>query len=146
MGKSRLLDCISICNAYWTLTVVLGSFTSGIAFKNLNYFSYYCPGGYTIGAKPNWIAWVAPMDMSSGQNPTRYPWVAEFFLSACWRTTVLYTCIQIINMRYFLPRKISRENQRSVPEFIDPVFAKTSPKRSFFSDCSFNYIARHIHI
>jgi hypothetical protein len=61
MGKSRLLDCILICIANWT--VVLGSFTKGNRLRKLNYL--YSPGGYTIGAKPNWIAVVAPEDMSS---------------------------------------------------------------------------------
>jgi hypothetical protein len=27
------------------------------------------PGGYTIGAKPNWIARVSPLVMTSVQNP-----------------------------------------------------------------------------
>jgi hypothetical protein len=49
-----------ICIANWT--VVLGSFTRGIAYYTISakpMDSMGCPGGYEFGVKPSWITWVA---------------------------------------------------------------------------------------
>jgi hypothetical protein len=43
MDKSRLLDCILICIANWTLDSSIGQFYKRYCLLNLNYL--YCPGG-----------------------------------------------------------------------------------------------------
>jgi hypothetical protein len=59
MGKSILLDCILVCIAKPELFVLPWWISKSSSL-----------GGYTTGAKHNWIAWVAPVDMSSVQKPT----------------------------------------------------------------------------
>ena len=56
---------ICICNVNWT--VVLGSLFKDIFLIKPELF--VLPGGYTIGAKPTWMARVSSLVMSSVQNP-----------------------------------------------------------------------------
>jgi hypothetical protein len=67
MGNSKLSGCILICIANWR--VKLGSFTRGISYLTF-IICIALVDIHMISAKPNWIARVAPVDMSSVQNPT----------------------------------------------------------------------------
>ncbi len=66
--RAGYLDCILLYIATGQYMYYGIGQCKRFCFLDLNYL--YFPGGYRIGAKPNWIAWFAPVDLSSVQNPT----------------------------------------------------------------------------
>ncbi len=86
--RAGYLDCILLYIATGQyMYCSIGQFCKMYCLLNLN--DLYFPGGYTIGAKPNWIAWFAPVDLSSVQKPNLITWAAESFFSSAMVNDVI---------------------------------------------------------
>ncbi len=96
--------------------------TSTKGYPPSDYFMWIPKKNVTLGLSVEDIFYVIESKEASSANIYGLSWKSEHLR---WKTGNPVSCSQsCIFVRVFLP-------VRPVPEFIDPVFTKTSPKRSF---------------